>query len=200
MMVESYLMSSGLTDNTPQGGRRWRRQKKAEVRAVEGRKRRLSDEQVKLLEFSFRRERKLECRRKESLAMELGLDPKQVAVWFQNRRARLKSRKIEEEYWRLKSENDEAVIEKCQLEKEVLKLKEKLSETEEEIKRLSIDTKRDENNSKAMENSSPSFSAMNQQAVAKDINAGGEQEYFIFKHDFMYSNYWLSWGDDLFGM
>ncbi|XP_020696788.1 homeobox-leucine zipper protein ATHB-21 [Dendrobium catenatum] len=198
-MEYSYLMSSGFTDNTPQGGKRLRRwQKKAVVAAAaEAKKRKLSDEQVKLLEFSFMRERKLECRRKESLAVELGLDPKQVAVWFQNRRARWKSRKMEEEYLRLKSENEEAVVEKCQLEKEVLKLKERLSKTEEEISRLSIGISGDQKDVRALESSSSSLSTVNHEVVAEDINAVDWQEYFI---DFMYSNYWIGWGDDFHGM
>ncbi|KAL0911419.1 hypothetical protein M5K25_019559 [Dendrobium thyrsiflorum] len=195
--MESYLMSSGFIDNTPQGEKRLRRRQKKAV-ATEAKKRKLSDEQVKLLEFSFMRERKLECRRKESLAIELGLDPKQVAVWFQNRRARWKGRKMEEEYLKLKSENEEAVVEKCQLEKEVLKLKERLSKTEEEISRLSIGINGDQKDVRALESSSSySLSTVNHEVVAEDINAVEWQEYFI---DFMYSNYWIGWGDDFLGM
>lgn len=83
------------------------------------RKRKLSDEQVKMLEQSFGSEHKLESERKDKLAAELGLDPRQVAVWFQNRRARWKSKKLEEEYSKLKSDLDVAVVHKCRLETEV---------------------------------------------------------------------------------
>ncbi|XP_047321023.1 homeobox-leucine zipper protein ATHB-21-like [Impatiens glandulifera] len=100
------------------------------------RKRKLSEEQVNLLELSFDHEHMLESDRKDRLASELGLDPRQVAVWFQNRRARWKSKKLEEEYCRLKSVHETTVLEKCRLEIEVLKLKQQLSESEKEIQIL----------------------------------------------------------------
>ncbi|CAI0420146.1 unnamed protein product [Linum tenue] len=100
-------------------------------------KRKLSDEQVTMLELSFGNEHKLESDRKDRLAAELGLDPRQVAVWFQNRRARWKNKKLEEEYSKLKAAHDRNVLDKCRLESEVLKLKVQLSEAEKEVQRLS---------------------------------------------------------------
>ncbi|XWS61396.1 hypothetical protein CRYUN_Cryun07bG0122700 [Craigia yunnanensis] len=61
-------------------------------------KRRFSDEQIRLLESIFESETKLEPRKKLQLARELGLQPRQVAIWFQNRRARWKSKQIEQDY------------------------------------------------------------------------------------------------------
>ncbi|KAI3712916.1 hypothetical protein L1987_71485 [Smallanthus sonchifolius] len=116
--------------------RRRRKKNKADASSSGFRKRKLSDEQVSLLEQNFGDEHKLESERKDRLASELGLDPRQVAVWFQNRRARWKSKKLEEEYSKLKTEHDSTVLEKCRLETEVLKLKEQLSEAEKEINRL----------------------------------------------------------------
>ncbi|KAL8233966.1 hypothetical protein R6Q59_020066 [Mikania micrantha] len=66
-------------------------------------KRRLSPEQVQMLERSFEEENKLEPERKTELAKNLGLQPRQVAVWFQNRRARWKTKTLEMDYNRLKS-------------------------------------------------------------------------------------------------
>ena len=82
-------------------------------------KRKLSSEQVNLLEMNFGNEHKLESERKDKLASELGLDPRQVAVWFQNRRARWKNKKLEEEYTKLKTAHESIVVEKCRLESEV---------------------------------------------------------------------------------
>jgi homeobox-leucine zipper protein len=85
----------------------------------QARKRRLSDDQARFLELSFRKERKLETPRKVQLAAELGLDAKQVAVWFQNRRARHKSKLMEEEFSKLRAAHDAVVLHNCHLETEV---------------------------------------------------------------------------------
>ncbi|XP_059462232.1 homeobox-leucine zipper protein ATHB-12-like [Corylus avellana] len=69
-------------------------------------KRRFSDEQIKSLESIFESETRLEPRKKVQLARELGLQPRQVAIWFQNRRARWKSKQIEQEYRTLKDDYD----------------------------------------------------------------------------------------------
>lgn len=66
-------------------------------------KRRLSVDQVKALEKNFEVENKLEPERKVKLAQELGLQPRQVAVWFQNRRARWKTKQLERDYGILKA-------------------------------------------------------------------------------------------------
>lgn len=69
-------------------------------------KRKFSDEQIKSLEIMFEAESRPESRRKQQLANELGLQPHQVAIWFQNRRARLKTKQIELEYRILKASYD----------------------------------------------------------------------------------------------
>ncbi|KAK8340702.1 hypothetical protein V6Z11_A08G116900 [Gossypium hirsutum] len=98
-------------------------------------KRRFSDEQIRLLESIFESETKLEPRKKMQLARELELQPRQVAIWFQNRRARWKSKQIEQDYNTLKAnyENLESRFESLKKEKHSLILQiQKLSELLEE--------------------------------------------------------------------
>lgn len=66
-------------------------------------KRRLTVDQVRFLEKSFEIENKLEPERKVQLAKDLGLQPRQVAIWFQNRRARWKTKQLEKDYEALQS-------------------------------------------------------------------------------------------------
>ncbi|XP_039032074.1 homeobox-leucine zipper protein ATHB-12-like [Hibiscus syriacus] len=94
-------------------------------------KRRFSDEQIRLLESIFESETKLDPRKKKQLARELGLQPRQVAIWFQNRRARSKSKRIEQDYNTLKANYDnlESRFECLKKEKQTLILQiQKLSE------------------------------------------------------------------------
>lgn len=75
------------------------------------RKRRLTAEQAVALERSFEEEkRKLEPERKSELAARLGMAPRQVAVWFQNRRARWKAKQLEHDFHALRAAHDELLV------------------------------------------------------------------------------------------
>nr|VDC88144.1 unnamed protein product [Brassica rapa] len=69
-------------------------------------KRRLNMEQVKTLEKNFELGNKLDPERKMQLARALCLQPRQIAIWFQNRRARWKTKQLEKDYDTLKRQFD----------------------------------------------------------------------------------------------
>ncbi|XP_010256832.1 PREDICTED: homeobox-leucine zipper protein ATHB-13-like [Nelumbo nucifera] len=93
-------------------------------------KRRLNMEQVKTLEKNFELGNKLEPERKMQLARALGLQPRQIAIWFQNRRARWKTKQLEKDYDLLKrqfeaikADNDALQAQNKKLHAEILALK-----------------------------------------------------------------------------
>ncbi|RDX75143.1 putative homeobox-leucine zipper protein ATHB-51, partial [Mucuna pruriens] len=90
-------------------------------------KKRLTSNQIELLERSFQEEIKLDPERKTKLSRELGLQPRQIAVWFQNRRTRWKAKHLEHLYDVLKHQYDVISNEKQKLQEEVMKLKAMLS-------------------------------------------------------------------------
>ncbi|KAG7599269.1 Leucine zipper homeobox-associated [Arabidopsis suecica] len=93
-----------------------------------GKKRRLSVDQVKTLEMNFKEENKLEQERKVRIAKETRLHPRQVAVWFQNRRARWKTKQLERDYCVLQVHYDSLKLEYNNLEHETQLLTSKLKE------------------------------------------------------------------------
>ncbi|XP_047956639.1 putative homeobox-leucine zipper protein ATHB-51 [Salvia hispanica] len=95
---------------------------------VDPKKKRLSNEQLELLENSFQEEIKLDPDRKMKLSKELGLQPRQIAVWFQNRRARWKGKQLERLYDALKQEYDAVSRDKHKLQQEVMALRAILKE------------------------------------------------------------------------
>lgn len=85
----------------------------------EKQKKRLTKEQMESLERSFENDQKLDSDRKMKLSREVGLQPRQVAVWFQNRRARWKAKHLENLYDALKHQFDAICKEKQELQEEV---------------------------------------------------------------------------------
>ncbi|KAF8106221.1 hypothetical protein N665_0145s0035 [Sinapis alba] len=105
-------------------------------------KKRLSLEQVMALEKSFELGNKLEPERKMQLAKALGLQPRQIAIWFQNRRARWKTKQLERDYDSLKkqfdvlkSDNDSLLANNKKLHAELVALKKQDRQESAKIKR-----------------------------------------------------------------
>ncbi|XP_073128306.1 homeobox-leucine zipper protein ATHB-52 [Henckelia pumila] len=86
-------------------------------------KKRLNQQQVQLLESSFDASKKLDPERKFQLARELGVPPRQIAIWYQNKRARWKSQSLELDYSSLEFRLQAALAENKQLEKQVSNLR-----------------------------------------------------------------------------
>ncbi|KAK9047800.1 hypothetical protein SSX86_033238 [Deinandra increscens subsp. villosa] len=86
-------------------------------------KKRLTNEQVKLLETSFNFNNKLDSTRKSHLAQELGVPARQIAIWYQNKRARWRNQSLETDYKALQHRLERVSNDKNRLEREVERLK-----------------------------------------------------------------------------
>ncbi|PNT36776.1 hypothetical protein POPTR_005G147100v4 [Populus trichocarpa] len=84
---------------------------------------RLTKEQSALLEESFKQHSNLNPKQKEALARQLNLRPRQVEVWFQNRRARTKLKQTEVDCEFLKKCCEALTDENRRLQKELQELK-----------------------------------------------------------------------------
>ncbi|CAN1828661.1 Homeobox-leucine zipper protein ATHB-52 [Linum perenne] len=85
-------------------------------------KKRLTQEQVRVLERSFNFNKKLAPELKFELASQLGVPPRQVAVWYQNKRARWKTQTLELDHNTLEMKLENMAAQKRRLEKEVARL------------------------------------------------------------------------------
>ncbi|XP_022775071.1 homeobox-leucine zipper protein HAT22-like [Durio zibethinus] len=84
---------------------------------------RLSKEQSALLEESFKQHSTLNPKQKQALARQLNLRPRQVEVWFQNRRARTKLKQTEVDCEFLKKCCETLTEENRRLQRELQELK-----------------------------------------------------------------------------
>ncbi|XP_058742704.1 homeobox-leucine zipper protein ATHB-22-like [Vicia villosa] len=99
-----------------------------EKKKTKNKKIKLTSNQVESLEKNFQEEIKLDPERKMKLSAELGLHPRQIAVWFQNRRTRWKTKQLQHSNDVLKHSCDALKQENQKLKEEVMELKEKLKE------------------------------------------------------------------------
>ncbi|KAG8372349.1 hypothetical protein BUALT_Bualt12G0056800 [Buddleja alternifolia] len=84
---------------------------------------RLTGDQTTLLEDSFKQHSTLNTAQKQALAERLNLKPRQVEVWFQNRRARTKLKQTEVDCEFLKKKCEKLSEENRKLKKELLELR-----------------------------------------------------------------------------
>ncbi|KAG1354190.1 homeobox-leucine zipper protein HOX11 [Cocos nucifera] len=87
-----------------------------------GKKLRLSKEQSSYLEERFKEHTTLNPKQKLAIARRLNLRPRQVEVWFQNRRARTKLKQTEVDYEHLKQWREYLTEENRRLHKEIQEL------------------------------------------------------------------------------
>lgn len=129
-----------------------------ESRSISGgqmcmRKSRLCMEQVKALEKHFEMDNKLQPERKLMIAEEVGLEPRQVAIWFQNRRARWKTKQLEREYGKLRASYDALKHDYGSLEQEKLALLSQLKDLKAKIEAKALENRPDNLSTRAPSNS-----------------------------------------------
>ncbi|CAN0920252.1 Homeobox-leucine zipper protein ATHB-52 [Linum grandiflorum] len=96
-------------------------------------KKRLTQEQVRVLERSFSFNKKLVPELKSELATQLGVPPRQVAIWYQNKRARWKTQTLELDHNTLELKLQNAAAHKRRLEREVARLHHELKKAQDTV-------------------------------------------------------------------
>ncbi|XP_047956967.1 homeobox-leucine zipper protein ATHB-52-like [Salvia hispanica] len=89
-------------------------------------KKRMNEEQLRLLESNFNFNNKLDPEHKSRLALELGVPPRQVAIWYQNKRARDKIHGLEADHRAMRAQLERVLTDNSRLRDEVERLREEL--------------------------------------------------------------------------
>lgn len=153
-------------------------------------KKRLNQEQVRVLERSFTTKKKLDAELKLKLANQLGVPARQVAIWYQNKRARWKTQRLELDYNTVQVKLENALAEKRRLEKDVKQLKEELRQTQEMLC-AKLMTNNDNNYREAVEeitcNNNNNYSSATSCSAEKAGSCSSfsllHEEYHVHGHD-----------------
>ncbi|XP_073047067.1 homeobox-leucine zipper protein HAT14-like [Primulina eburnea] len=119
----SSNFSEQLVDSADGGGSSSRGSDEEYENGISRKKLRLTKEQSSFLEESFKEHNTLNPRQKLALAKQLNLRPRQVEVWFQNRRARTKLKQTEVDCEYLKRCCERLTEENRRLQKELQELR-----------------------------------------------------------------------------
>lgn len=125
--LEIIQSSSSLTGFTENETRRSKGEEEIDFfKDCSRKKLRLTKDQTTLLEDSYKLHSTLNTAQKQILAGKLSLKPRQVEVWFQNRRARSKLKQTEVECQLLKKNCERLSEENWRLKKELVELRSKM--------------------------------------------------------------------------
>ncbi|KAA8515206.1 hypothetical protein F0562_018385 [Nyssa sinensis] len=101
-------------------------------------KKRLTQDQVRLLETSFNFNNKLDTDRKLQLSQQLGVPPRKIAIWYQNKRARWKNQSLEVDHKSMQLRLETVMADNKRLEREVERLRAELHKAQDML--LSLGT------------------------------------------------------------
>nr|XP_043619381.1 homeobox-leucine zipper protein ATHB-12-like [Erigeron canadensis] len=139
--------------------------------------RRFTNQQIKSLETIFQSESKLEPRKKLQLAKDLGLQPRQVAIWFQNKRARWKSKQLERDYNILRASYDSLSSSFDLLNRENQSLTLQLKKLREVIEKKAKSSGTGENSNNSMEEKTSLSLEKGLLGIASDADSSMKPEY-----------------------
>ncbi|XP_024024137.1 homeobox-leucine zipper protein ATHB-12 [Morus notabilis] len=124
---------------------------------------------------------RLEPRKKVQLASELGLQPRQVAIWFQNKRARWKSKQLERDYSILLADYNSLASRFEALKKEKQSLVLQLQKLNNDVKQRPREESENEKAAKSESEAKPSSSIEKSEhvlGVLSDDDSNRKAEYF----------------------
>ncbi|XP_058201207.1 homeobox-leucine zipper protein ATHB-52-like [Rhododendron vialii] len=141
-------------------------------------KKRLTTDQARLLESSFNVTKHLDPDRKSQLAQQLGLPSRQVAIWYQNKRARWKNQSLESDFNAQKTKLESVLAENKRLDREVERLRKELDKAQELLVSLNVNNNHVYNSSvSALSNSCDEVGSSSLDREFYECLIGGEGQF-----------------------